>query len=194
MPTPDADQIVVAVNGNLYAEANPPPTAAPTNTATALNAAFINMGYISDEGATITVGQTTQSFGAWQTPHPVKTIVTGRSLKIETKLIEWDEVTWELVFGGQAADNSAEWSFTPDDSDDVRTWSIVLEWENTSANAQTNDQFRLYIPTAVVTGDTSFVLNRKGIAELPLTIEAVQDATSTSAWTLFTDYDPMDPT
>src|SRR5437868_10268476 len=70
----DATKVAVAVTGQVYKA--PTATAAPTSQATALNAAFIDFGYIGEGGVTETLPVTgdATAIKAWQNGATVRTV------------------------------------------------------------------------------------------------------------------------
>jgi hypothetical protein len=178
----DADKILVANNGTVYLSPGGVSSNAPTNFASALHADFVDYGYVSDEGVTVTFSKETMKIPAWQAVGPVRTIVTGRSLRLQFNLMEWKELTTELATEGVTSGAPSEWATVSPDSDDVLTYSCVIEWEDGSARG-----YRLYMPRVAVVDDIEFKLSRKEFAGFPITLEAFQDADTGSMWTIFTN-------
>lgn len=181
----DADKIVVAATGSVYAA--PIATTPPTDATTGLNAAFIDLGYVSEDGVTVTIGKNVEEIRAWQSAEPIRRIVTARSMKVSFTLMEWKEWTLEVATGGATADNSAQWKLTPPDADDLTELAYVVQWLDGA-----ND-YRLYIPRALVVEDVEFNLARTTNAGLPVTLEATVDVDTDAPWTLFSDMAALDP-
>ncbi len=94
----DATQILVGANGDAYA--GPTTTPAPTNSTTSLDAGFLNLGLLTEEGATLTVGRTLQDILAWQSFSPVRKIVTERLTEVSFTLLQVNKDNIEFAFGG----------------------------------------------------------------------------------------------
>lgn len=172
----DADKILVASNGSVYLSPAGVSTNVPTTFAAALHADFVDYGYVSDEGVTVTLTKETMSIPAWQAPFPVRTIVTGRTMRLQFNLMEWKELTTELATEGVTSGAPSEWTIVQPDSDDILTYSCVIEWEDGSKG------YRLVLPRVAVVDDVEFKLNRKEFAGFPITLETFQDADTDYAW------------
>lgn len=175
----DADEIVVGANGSVYVA--PVGTAGPTDTTTALNASFIDLGYVSDDGVEITPGMDSADINAWQSFYPVRRIVTARTLEISLTLLQWNEDSIELAFGGgSVATNVGVYTYTPPSPDEIDYRAMVVEWADDTKN------YRLHIPKVLVTDTSSLSLNRTDPAGLALTFSA-QGTDGASTFSLITD-------
>lgn len=94
----DADEIIVAPFGHVYVA--PVGTAQPSTIASSLNAAWIDLGYLSENGISGTFGVETTDIRAWQAETPVRRIITSRTGEISFELMEWSKDSVELAFGG----------------------------------------------------------------------------------------------
>jgi hypothetical protein len=173
----DSDKIVVAANGTVYA--GPVGTTAPTDFATSLNSGFVDHGYITEDGVAVTIGKTVLSIPAWQSPDPVRTVITGRSIRVQFTLMEWKELTTEMAFDGVTQGAPSEWTITQPDQDDLNPYAVVIQWNDGTRG------YRLYLPRAVSVEDVAFNLSRKDFAGLPITLEGYQDADTDFAWKFF---------
>lgn len=179
----DADEIVVGANGNVYVA--PVGTAGPTDTSTALNAAFIDLGYVSDDGIDITPGMDSADINAWQSFYPVRRIVTARTLEVGLTLLQWNEHSIKLAFGGGTVATTGTspnfvYTYTPPSPDQIDYRAMVVQW------ADGTKDYRLHIPKVLVTDTSSLSLNRTDPAGLSLTFSA-QGTDGASAFTLITD-------
>lgn len=98
--TLDATQVRMGLTGNVFA--GPVGTAMPTDTATALNVAFIDLGYLSEDALTLTPNDTLVQVGAWQSQYDVRRAVTKREMSVKFKLIQDNTENLKLAFGGGA--------------------------------------------------------------------------------------------
>jgi hypothetical protein len=177
----DADKILVATNGTVYLSPAGVSSNPPTNVASSLHADFVDYGYVSDEGVTVTMSKETMKIPAWQAVGPVRTIVQARSLRVQFNLMEWKELTTELATEGVTSGAPSEWTVVSPDSDDVLTYSCVIAWIDGTRS------YRLFMPRVTVVDDVEFKLSRKDFAGLPITLEANQDADTGSMWTIFSN-------
>lgn len=180
MPTPNANEVVVGANGQIYV--GPVGTAAPTDSDSALHANFIELGYTSEDGVTVTDSKDIENVEAWQSFYAIRKIVTGREFTVAFALRQWNEHTVKLAFGGgTVANNGAgEFSYTPPDPEDLDERAVVIDWQDDDKN------YRLYVPKAIVTDNVETNLTRASAADLPITLSAVPEGTN-AIYTLFTD-------
>lgn len=88
----------VAVTGTV--SVGPVGTTAPTGGNDALNAAFDDLGYVSEDGVTETRDRTSNSLRAWQNGDRVREVVTEANLSYEFTMVETKQETVELYYGG----------------------------------------------------------------------------------------------
>lgn len=158
----DASEVVVGSNGKVYVA--PAGTALPTNTATALNAAFKDVGYVSEDGVTFNDGKDIENVEAWQSFYPIRKLVTGKSTAVEFVMRQWNEDTVKVAFGGGTISRTAGITTyrppKPDDALDYR--AVVIEWYDGAST------YRLVIPRAVIDGEVSPNIVRTAAADLPV--------------------------
>jgi len=175
----NATWVVVGSNGSVWAA--PVGTAAPTNATTALNAAFVEMGFVSEEGATFTEGKDITDINAWQSFFPIRKMVTGRTVEVSFALREFNRRAVEFALGGTVTGTApGPYSYNPPAPEAVVTKAFVLNWADGSKN------YRLYIPQGLVTEAVETTLSRTAAADLPVTFSAL-DPGSGSIYTLFTN-------
>ena len=93
----DSDNVRVAVSGAVYVA--PTATAAPTDSSTALDAAFSDLGYVSSDGITETVDKSTTQIRAWQGGSLVREVVSEGTYSVEMTFIETNQDVLELYYG-----------------------------------------------------------------------------------------------
>lgn len=273
----DADKVVVAATGTVYVAAVG--TTPPTDATASLAGGFVDLGYVSEDGVTVTIGKNVEELRAWQSAEPVRRIVTARSMKASFNLMEWKELTLEVAADGNTGNTVQLITLSGFDGTDsfkltyngTETAAFVRGTNATAAAIQTalrtatgdatlgvsgttdagpftvtftatttpiyaltvtsgtggttgtvvgskyklaplssseaatssfafiiqwldgaND-YRLYIPRAIVVEDVEFNLARTTNAGLPVTIEATVDVDTDAPWTLFSDMAALDP-
>lgn len=100
----------VAITGELSAA--PTGTAAPTNSTVALNAAFVGLGYVSEDGVTETLDDTVELIKAWQNATVVRAASTESTATFQMVLIETKGKVLELYYknpGGITAVGAGQW-------------------------------------------------------------------------------------
>jgi len=178
--TNNANRVVVAGSGTVYVA--PTATVGPTAISGALNASFLQVGFISEEGATFTESKDVTDINAWQSFYAIRKIVNSRNVQISFAMREWNKRTVELALGGAVTQTVVnEWIYTPPAPSDTGEKSMVIEWVDGSKN------YRLYFPKGIVTEAVESTLTRTAAADLPVTFNAVDPGGSTSIYKLFTN-------
>lgn len=177
----DTSELVVAGSGSIYVA--PYGTTLPTQYNTALNAAFTELGYTTDDGLTWGSAPTVEKFTAWQSRQPVRIALTALEQRLTCTLQQWNERTIITAFGGgdflQMA--SGSFKYVPvDDDEQLDEVSVVADWQDG------DEDYRIVIPRAVVTESVEVNLNRTSLAVLPVTFDVLKVA-GLDAWNLLTD-------
>ncbi len=173
----DTDEILVAAKGNIYIA--PVGTSLPATEVATLNGSFIDLGYTTEEGTSLTYGQTTEDIGAWQSPDPVRRIRTGTSMTVTFNLLQFNRLSFSLAFGGGTWSNASatSWRYDPPDSDDgLAEYAMVVDWQDGSKKT------RLVVERGTVSEDVSTSLVRTNAAVLPISLKALKPDSSNSAW------------
>lgn len=110
--TLDTAEVGVAITGELYVA--PLGTALPTDTDTALNAAFKGLGYFSEDGVTESPEKDTEDITAWQNAKRVRTVVTSAKQSYAGTLIQTNKDVVETVFGTTVAQTVDDGTYTKD--------------------------------------------------------------------------------
>jgi hypothetical protein len=175
----DAGQILIGASGNVFVA--PTGTAAPTDMDTALNAAFVNLGFVTEDGVTFRESKEITSIGAWQSSFPVRHFVTTRDVEVAFALREWSKETVEFATGGTVSTAGAsDYKLVPDSSSDLDVLSLVIEWTDGTR------KYRLYVPEGIVSETIETQLVRTAAADLPVTFKGLYNG-SAEVYTLFTD-------
>jgi hypothetical protein len=181
-----ADEVVVGSNGSVYVA--PVGTALPTNIAGALNAAFKELGYVSEDGITFTNGQEVEDILAWQSFYPLRKVITSKTTSVQFVLRQWNEDTVKLAFGGGTISRTAGiTTYTPPDPSTLDERAMIITWIDGSEN------YRLVIPRGLVTGEVESNVVRSAAADLPISFDvtpsgiAVAGQLATQPWYLITD-------
>jgi hypothetical protein len=96
-----AGNVLVGVTGGAYLAATG--TTLPTDSQTALNAAFEEVGYISEDGVSQSISEDITDLKAWQNGDVVRKIQTSHDLTYQLTMIETSDVTLEAYYGNYAA-------------------------------------------------------------------------------------------
>jgi hypothetical protein len=164
----DSGNVRVGVTGVVYVA--PLGTTLPTSVSTTPNAAFKDLGYISDGGITQSISSDSTEIKAWQNATTVRTLQTGHTV---TYQMEFLEVNW-LTLYTYVGNFSAGVSELTADQLARKSWIIHVD--------DGTDDFRIVIPEGQITerGDTAIV---SGDAfKLPVTVTAYPDDNGVKAY------------
>lgn len=105
----DASKVKVAVTGAVYTGA--PGTTLPTTATMALDSAFKDVGYISEDGVTETPEVDTQEIKAWQGGVVVRRVVSSSEYQYKFTMIETKKTSLELYHKGSTVvtDGATGW-------------------------------------------------------------------------------------
>lgn len=176
----DVTSILAATSGGL-AYAGPVGTTAPTTAAATLNAGFVELGTVSDDGLVESPNTTTTVVKNWA-GLAVKTIITDSEFTFKFTLLQTDKQSLELYHGGSTV------------ASDGATGSKI-EVKKTASNPRAfvfdvldgAKTARIYVPTGEVTdvGDISYIAG--DVAGYELTVTAYPDEDGVALVKFFED-------
>lgn len=157
----DGTEVRVAGTGNVYIA--PTGSTLPTDTATALDAAFVDAGYITEDGVTFTLGRETEDLNAWQ-GSKVRVITTAEPKSVEFTLMQSNKETLPFVLGGGTVAGAAgEYTYTPPAKGTNTERAMVVEFSDGAT------VYRYVFPRVQLEGEVSFSLTANGAVEYPTT-------------------------
>lgn len=166
--TQDASEVVIGANGSVYTA--PHGTALPTSVSAALNAAFVEHGFVSEDGVTFRDDKEIEGIPAWQSFYDIRKVVAAKSSGVEYVLRQFNPDNVELAFGGGAVDVAGGVAtYTPPAPGQIDERSQVVEWVDGDYT------FRLVLPKGIVTGEVESNLVRTAAADLPIAFEATPE-------------------
>lgn len=154
----DATEVRVAGAGQVYAA--PEGSTLPTDLA-AVDAAFVDLGYVTTDGVTFTHGRETEDLDAWQ-GSKVRVLTLAEPVTVAFSLMQTSGDVLKLAFGGGTiTDNTTYYNFTPPvGSNLVR--ALVIDFQDDAV------QYRYVVPRAQIEGEISYTLTREGALTYPL--------------------------
>lgn len=188
----DASNIRVAANGKISVAPFSPSLTLPTDPTEDLDAAFIELGYVTDGGVTFSASATVENIGAWQSVTPVRRIVTARELTVSFTGLEWNRDTFALAFGGGTwtevtapgvGTNGVYRYDPPADSDALAEYALVID----AVDGDENDRWLVFRGTVSDAVETNLV--RTGAAVLPVSFQALTPDGGDRAWAYLSDSD-----
>lgn len=119
--TLDVDNVRVALTGAAYVA--PVGTPLPTTIGEALDAAFVDLGYISDDGVTIKPSLDAKEITAWQNEDIVRRTVT-RTHEVSFTAIETNVEVLKLAYASAATVSGSTTTFNVGSADGKRALVI----------------------------------------------------------------------
>lgn len=178
--TKNPDEIVVGQNGELYTA--PAGTTMPTTEVAALDPAFVDLGYTSEDGVTLSDGKTLENIGVWQSFYPGRRLVTAREFNVSTILRQWNKGTVELAFGGTITDEGGgTFKLTPPAPEDLDLRALVVDWRDGTKT------YRLVVPRCIIAETVESQINRSAAADLPITVSVLAEEGDDDPWNIYTD-------
>lgn len=179
MTTRTADEIIVAANGGVYVA--PVGSTLPTDADTALDAAFVDLGYISEDGVNFAPNTESEQIPAWQSFSPVRIVQTSAGMQASFTLMQWNEETVPVAFGGGTwLDNGdGTWDFDPPAPGEDTVRALVIEGIDGSR------KYRVIFPRVQLEelGEVTFTRGEFSPLEVTLTALAESEAPfSGRAW------------
>lgn len=165
-PQMTTTEVMFAAGSGVYTA--PAGTTEPADPSVTPIATWKNLGYVTEDGVTLTKSPSTSPFGAWQAQDPIILIETGRVQTLGYALRQWNPTTLTHAFGGTAGTAVGPpptGSFTPSQVPPVAT-ALLFRWLWDTYATQ------LWCPRGVVSGDVAAVLARTAPADLPVTFTA----------------------
>lgn len=163
----NANEIVVAGNGQLYVGAVGTPL--PASSIVALNAAFFGLGFITEDGAAVSVTPEVTDYMAWQSRSPVRREKVSQEAQVAVQLMQWNEQTVPAAFGGGTVSGSAgAYRYDlPDDNASLAETALILDANDGATH------MRWVFPRGNVTEAVEATFQRGNPAALPLTFKAL---------------------
>lgn len=177
-----SSQVRVAGTGELYLA--PVGTILPTAASIALEAAFKGYGYTTEDGVSLSKSVDREGVPAWQSSTPVRYLITGQELTIETTFLQSNEDILKLWLGSGdfATDGGTPAGYRADVPIDPvgQQHALVLEWKDGTITS------RLVVPKVEVTevGDVSLA---RSATAFPVTFGALAPDSGTVLATWLTD-------
>jgi hypothetical protein len=177
----DTDQIVVGANGTIRVA--PVDTAMPATSAATFGAGWVDLGYASEDGVTLTDSKDLESIPVWQLFYPARRIVTGKDLTVAFVLRQWSSATVSLAFGGGEVTwvAAGQYQYEPPAPETIDERALAVDWIDGDKN------YRLLIPKGMVTENVETNITRTAAADLPITFGIIGTDDAGAPWTLLTD-------
>jgi hypothetical protein len=143
----------------------------PANETAIPSGDWIDLGYATEDGVTITPNITKQRKGAWQTPDPVRSWTEMRQMTVAFTLEQWNGENMIVAFdGGEVTEvSSGHYKYTgPGPTDAEEQWQLMVDW------ADGSKLYRAVFPSVSLSQTGGINLKRAELAGLPLTFDTLR--------------------
>jgi hypothetical protein len=166
--------VVVGQTGSVYVA--PIGTPAPTDATSALNPAFIELGFTSDDGILIHEEKDLETKSSWSSFYPVDYFFLNRRTLFQFILREFTRRNLEFALEGTASGTApGPFSYVPTITD-ILTRALVIDWRDSVR------RFRLYVPKGSVDVVSSSSITRRTPTDLPIVFSAHKYDTNPYTW------------
>lgn len=180
----DASELKVAGNGGIFVA--PVGSTLPVDVDSPLDGAFVDTGYATEDGVTFRYAPEITDHRGWQSAHPLRRDLTNVELDAVFGLLQWNEETIRLAFGGgevtEPSDGVFRYDF-PEAGDEIDERAAVVE----TIDGDRKDRFVIARCNPVEAVETQF--QRASTAVLPITLRALQPDSGVVAYYLTNDED-----
>lgn len=165
----DKNAVVVGTNNGPGLWLAPVGTALPTDHTTALDPAFVAVGFISDDGVTISTDTSQTDLFAWQSVNPIRSVITERTVSFEFTCVETTPDTLALYFDTAipAGDPASGFSVTIPNTPAQNQYSAVID----VLDGQQALRFVFEATTLSDSGDIE--ITRSGLVGYPVTLKVL---------------------
>lgn len=177
----DTGEIVVGANGTIRVA--PTATADPADIAAAYPAGWVDLGYASEDGVTVTDSRTIENIPVWQLFYAARKIVTEKDFLVAFVLRQFNGANVRLAFGGGdiVLDGGAgKYRYDPPPPEELDERKLSVEW------LDGDNVYRLMVAKTIVTENVETNIVRTGPVDLPLTMGIVGED-GVTPWYLMTD-------
>lgn len=162
----NSDNVRVGLNGNIYMA--PKGSTAPTDLTTAWDAAWLDLGYMSEDGVSLDLKTDVQDIKAWQSLSPVRRVLTSLDLTMQFTAIELKTPTVTAFFPGATMTDvsGTVHQLSIPAAPGPQEYAFGMEWvDGTITN-------RLIIPRGEITDRGTISVHRSDAVALQMTVSA----------------------
>lgn len=175
----DSDQILIAGTGRVYVA--PLNTAEPAGPESALNAAFVDLGFTSEDGVREVDEKTMLEVRSWQSFYVTRRKVQTRNHLVSFQMQQWNGDNVKFAFGGGSLDAvTGGVKYTPPDPEEVDERALIVD------AVDGDKHHRLVIPRGMVVENVETNYTRQGPSLLPITFAITTDGDD-DPWYFLTD-------
>lgn len=176
----DPDNIRVYGDGEAYIAAYG--TTLPSTLSGALASGFGSLGYLVEDGITITPERETMEVKAWQAYGPVDIRPTSQTVRVAIPSLEiGNDVAFRAYWDGGSFSSSGagERKFTPPTTSSISRWSVVIDLDDG------NDTERYVFDRCVLTERDGITVNKGAAGTLAMTFTVLSGEDGSQGWSRF---------
>lgn len=118
----DSSELFVAGDGHIYVA--PFGTTLPNDIDDELDADFVELGYLTEDGFRMTPSITTVDIHGWQSAAILRKLVTARDITLGLDFLQSNEEVFKLYFGGGSFTDTV---YTPPGASEIDERSLVAD-------------------------------------------------------------------
>lgn len=166
----NADQIPITTTAQLYIAS--PSVTLPAAYSETLTSAWYNVGYVKEDGVKFTTDREVTTVKSLQSFRPTLMKVTGMSEKVAFDVQQWNDVTFQLAFGGGTITSlgGGQYQYNFPTPQTAVEWAIILDQ---TVGAYT---YRWIAPRGIVTNSIETTMARKEESTLPIEFSLFAEA------------------
>lgn len=162
----DATEVRVAGSGSVWVA--PETTAFPADFTTAPASPWVELGYVTEDGATFTLSRETTDLNAWQ-GDKLRVLTTAEPMTVEFALMQTNpDVLAAALGGGTATTTGGLTTFEPPPKGTNNIIALFVEFVDGTIH------YRYQIQRAQIEGDVSWQLLRSDSVNYPLTFGVLE--------------------
>lgn len=177
----DPTRITIAGRARIYLA--PVGTVAPVDAAVALAAAWVEVGYTTEDGTHFTSDPTLDTVRSHQSNYPTRRFQTGDAQHVNADLQEWSADNFGAVFGGGTvtAGVAGNYRYTPPVQGGRKNVSAILEVVDGTK------RYRFVVPVCTQDDGVDLGLAKTSEAKLPLRLGVIGSDLADPWYLLTTD-------
>lgn len=162
---------------------------APTDSDAPLTTGWTDIGYTSEDGMTFRYGAGSDGVPVWQSALPVRLIKQEVVAQVEIAFMEFKADALIAAFGGGTLSGTTpEWKYDfPAGNVAIAERKLAIGWTDKGYD------YRLYVPRAVLDGETEIQVVRTEATRIPVTFNWLEPTAGAAPATLFTEDPGFDP-
>lgn len=169
----DTDRVVAGTANGAGLFIAPEGSTAPTDADTALDAAFVSPGYLSEDGPQPSYDPTFTEIPAWQSTFPIKRIAGAATLTVAFTMKEVAPQSLAIYFGvAIPTETTGEFQIDGPSVPNPPVYSVVIQAQDGTSYA------RLYVARATLSAAGAATWNRSDAISFPATLSMLDNAGS----------------